>query len=89
VADKHLADFLQQTGPLATTSANAPGQPAAENLQQALDYFKDSVDFYVDGGDLSAREASTVIGFDGEEIKIFREGAVKADQLERLKNANS
>jgi len=89
VADKKLSKFLTQTGPLVTTSANKPGEPAAEDLQQAINYFGDEVDFYVDAGDLSNREPSTIIGLDGDEIIIYREGAVKKAELERLKNANS
>ncbi|HSE29376.1 MAG TPA: L-threonylcarbamoyladenylate synthase [Candidatus Saccharimonadales bacterium] len=89
VANTKTSEFLQKTGALATTSANAPGEPAAENLQQAVDYFGDAVDFYVDGGEISNALPSTIIGFDGENVKIYREGAVTKQKIESLKNANS
>lgn len=89
VSDQNLSSFLAQTGPLVTTSANKPGEPGSVNVGQAFDYFGDEVDFYVDGGDLSDRQPSTIIGFKDDEIVIFREGVISKQQLERLKNANS
>ena len=73
-----LLALLKQTGPLMTTSANAPKQPTSTSVQMAIDYFGDDVDFYVDGGDLSGRPPSTIIGFDdaGETI-MYRQGAVE------------
>lgn len=73
-----LVALLTQTGPLMTTSANAPGAATATSIEMAIDYFGDLVDFYVDGGDLSGRPPSTIIGFDeNHEIIIYREGPVK------------
>jgi tRNA A37 threonylcarbamoyladenosine synthetase subunit TsaC/SUA5/YrdC len=46
-------------------------------LEQAKDYFGTDVDFYVDGGDLSDRQPSTIIKIVDDAIKIIREGAVK------------
>ena len=72
-----LLDLMEITGPLMTTSANAPKQPTATSIKMAMDYFGDEVDFYVDGGDLSGRPPSTIIGFDESgEIIVYREGAV-------------
>jgi len=39
-----------------------------------------NVDFYVDGGDLSGREPSTVIRVVDDAIEVLREGAVKIDE---------
>lgn len=72
-----LLTLLSKTGPLMTTSANAPGEPTSTNITMAMSYFGDKVDFYVDGGDLSGRPPSTIIGFDdNEKIIIYRQGAV-------------
>lgn len=78
-ADKKLQSLLKQTGPLATSSANDPGQPTAVNVQQAKDYFGTQVDFYEDGGDLSDHEPSTVIRIIDDAIEVLRQGAVKID----------
>ncbi len=73
-----LDELLNKTGPLMTTSANAPGAPTSTSLKMAMTYFGDSVDFYVDGGDLSGRPPSTIIGFDkNHQIIVYRQGAVK------------
>lgn len=77
VADERLKGILGQTGPLVTSSANHPGRPEATTVQEAIDYFGAEVDFYVDGGDLSGRAASTIIRVDGDKIEIIRDGAVK------------
>jgi L-threonylcarbamoyladenylate synthase len=77
VADERFRTVLEQTGPLVTTSANAPGEPGATNLDEARDYFEDRVDFYVDGGDLSGRAPSTIVRMTADGIEIIRQGAVK------------
>jgi len=78
VADEGLRKVLEQTGPLVTTSANRPGEPGAVNLSEAQDYFENKVDFYVDGGDLSGRAPSTIIGVEDDgAITVYRQGAVK------------
>jgi L-threonylcarbamoyladenylate synthase len=76
-----LSRLLKQTGPLMTTSANAPKQPTSTSVAMAKMYFGDSVDYYVDGGDLSHRPPSTIIGIkpDGS-IEIYRQGAVDINQ---------
>lgn len=73
--------LLTQVGPLMTTSANAPKQPTSTSVDMAVDYFGDDVDFYVDGGDLSGRPPSTIIGInDDESITVYRQGAVDIKQ---------
>ena len=78
VADDRLRKVLELTGPLVTTSANRPGEPGAVNLREAMNFFETSVDFYVDGGDLSDRLPSTIIGVaDDGTITVYRQGAVQ------------
>ena len=84
VADKDLQALLEQTGPLLTSSVNDPGQPPANHLQEAQAYFADKVDFYVDGGDLSDRAASTVIRIVDDAVEMLRAGAVKLDEGGRI-----
>ncbi len=77
--DTKLQKLLQQTGPLVTSSANPPGEPTADTIQQAKAYFGNQVDFYIDGGDLSQREPSTIIRIIDDAIEVLRPGAVKID----------
>lgn len=75
--DVKLQELLSITGPLLTTSANQPGEPVAETIEQARAYFGDEVDFYADGGDLSGNEPSTIIRVVDDAIEVLRQGAVK------------
>ena len=82
--DEAVRALLEQTGPLLTSSANAPGEPVASTTAEAQEYFGDMVDFYADGGDLSGRPSSTVIRILDDAIEVLREGAVKIDEYGRI-----
>ena len=84
--DEVLSKLLKQTGPLLTSSANHPGEPPANTIKEAQAYFKDEVDFYVDGDNLSQRSPSTIIRIVDDEIEVIREGAVKIDENGQIKN---
>lgn len=72
--------LLQKTGPLLTSSANMPGEPPANTVAEAERYFANQVDFYVDGGDMSGHEPSTVIRIVDDAIEVLRPGAVRIDE---------
>lgn len=77
---QELIDLLKKVGPLLTSSANHPGEPPATTIGRAKNYFGDSVDFYVDGGDRSSAEPSTVLRIkdkDDDTITIVRQGAYR------------
>ncbi len=78
--DQTITALLANTGPLLTSSANHPGEPPASTSEEAKTYFGDSVDFYVDGGDLSDRAASTIIRIIDDAVEVLREGAVKINE---------
>lgn len=80
VADKELAKLLERTGPLLTSSANLPGRPPANNIKEAKEYFGEHVDEYVDGGDLSDRQPSTVVRIIDDAVEILRDGSVKLNE---------
>lgn len=76
-ATPDLQALLRTTGPLMTTSANTPSAPTSQTIEQAINYFGESIDFYVDIGPLSDRPPSTIIGFDSSgEVIVYRQGAV-------------
>lgn len=76
--DEAFRKLLEQTGPLLTSSANQPGDPAANTIAEAERYFTDKVDFYVDGGDISGRSSSTVVRLSSDHtLEILRQGAVE------------
>ena len=53
--------LIEETGPLAVSSANLTGQPAAITCQQAFDYLQESVAVYLDSGSSPKGEASTIL----------------------------
>ncbi len=78
--------ILEQTGPLATSSANISGEPAAQTVDQALAAFGDAVALYLDGGPTPGPVASTVVAADVHAeggIRILREGVISADEVFR------
>lgn len=76
VADPKIAALLKQTGPLITSSANQPGEPPATTIDEAIAYFGDTVDFYVDGGSITGVLPSTIIRPIATGIEILRQGSI-------------
>lgn len=76
VKDDTIRSLLEQTGPLITSSANLPGEPNATTITEAIAYFSDSVDFYVDGGVRDNFLPSTIIKPSKDGIAILRQGDV-------------
>lgn len=50
--NRFLHEVLKNTGPLISTSANLYKQPTSTTIDEAINYFGDKIDFYVDGGEL-------------------------------------
>lgn len=76
--------LLAESGPLAVSSANLTGEPAANNAEQAKNYLGDKVAVYLDGGEVALGEASTILDLTGEKIRIVREGALKRAELKEF-----
>jgi L-threonylcarbamoyladenylate synthase len=69
--------------PLTATSANPSGQPPAQTLAQARDYFSGKIEIFIDGGALTSKTGSTVAAVVGNKIKIIRAGEIAKSELER------
>lgn len=74
-------ELLRQTGPLAVSSANISGQPAATTVAEAQRQLGDLVDVYLDGGPSHQQAASTVVDLTGPAPRILREGPVTAEAI--------
>ena len=74
---KQLIELTRDVGPLLTTSANMPGEKPANTLKEAKAYFGNKVDFYIDGGNLSNHQSSTIIRIVDDNIELIRYGAFK------------
>jgi L-threonylcarbamoyladenylate synthase len=76
VAAPEIRELLEQTGPLITSSANQPGEPPSTTISEAIAYFGDTVDFYVDGGDIKDVLPSTIIRPTTGGVEILRQGSI-------------
>lgn len=90
--------LLEEVGPMAVSSANLTGEPAATTCQQAEAYLGSSVSVYLDGGTSPKGEASTILdltsivdSYDADggltttgTIKIVRRGALRSEQIRSI-----
>lgn len=70
--NKKLLKLLRAVGPLVAPSANIAGAKPAQTIDQAKQYFGDSV-FYVDGGEIISKP-SALIEFSDTGVKVLRPG---------------
>lgn len=70
--------------PLATTSANISGQPAALTAEQAIAQLNGLVDLVVDGGPARGKMASTVVDVTVDPPQLVREGLVSWSQIKEV-----
>lgn len=74
---------LRRTGPLAVSSANRTGEPAALTAAEAERQLGTSVHVYLDGGPVPGGVASTIVdATDG--LRVVRDGAISADRLREV-----
>jgi tRNA threonylcarbamoyl adenosine modification protein (Sua5/YciO/YrdC/YwlC family) len=69
--------LLQETGPLAVSSANLTGEPAALTCQQAEAYLGSKVKVYLDGGSSPKADASTIVDLTGLVDELDESGELK------------
>lgn len=72
---------LSEVGPMAVTSANLTGRPAATTAADAASQLGAAVSVYLDGGPTTSTEVSTIVDCTGEELVVLRAGAVSEEQL--------
>lgn len=77
--------LLRRTGPLAVSSANVHGQPAAVSTREAQEQLGDRVAVYLDAGPAAGGVASTIVDFAAfPEGRVVREGALSVAQLREV-----
>ncbi len=80
--DPAALDLLGRTGPLAVSSANVTGEPAATDADAAEQMLGESVQVILDGGPSTGSAASTIVDCTGSRPRILREGAISAEELD-------
>lgn len=84
--DRVALALLKQTGPLAVSSANTTGDPAATTSAEAEEMLGDAVSVYLDGGPVSSGQPSTILDATGSTPRILRAGAIGVDILHEFNN---
>lgn len=80
--DEVALAVLERTGPLAVSSANISGRPAAVDADGAEQMLGDAVSVIVDGGPARGGEASTIVDATGEVPRVLRRGALSLADLD-------
>ncbi|GAB3608670.1 MULTISPECIES: L-threonylcarbamoyladenylate synthase [Humibacter] len=89
--------LLRSTGPLAVSSANKTGMPAATTAQEAEEMLGDSVQVYLDGGQVGGDYAetgvtetsstivdATALASGSGKIRILRHGVISDEQIREV-----
>ena len=74
-------ELLGRTGPLAVSSANSTGAPAALDADEAESMLGWGVEVILDGGPSAGSAPSTILDCTGNEPRILREGSISASDL--------
>jgi len=82
--DQFARDVIDRVGPLAVSSANQTGMPAATEAGQAEDMLGDMVSVLVDAGELELGEASTIIDATGDAPRLLRTGALSVATIDAI-----
>ena len=80
--------LINQTGPLAVTSANLSGNRNSLSVEDVLEQLDGRIDIILDGGKTAQIQPSTVVNCSNPEtINILREGAITKEMLEECLHA--
>ncbi|MFT4011612.1 MAG: L-threonylcarbamoyladenylate synthase [Nocardioidaceae bacterium] len=77
-------ELMARTGPLAVSSANLTGSPAAVDADEAEDMLGDEVEVILDGGPTPGLLPSTILDATTDEPRLLRLGAVDIERLNQL-----
>ncbi len=70
--------------PLAAPSANPFGSISPTSAEHVALYFKNQLNFILDGGPCSLGLESTIIGFENNKPMLYRHGAIALDKIEKV-----
>ena len=88
--DRVALDLLALTGPLAVSSANRTGRPAARTAAEALEQLAEAVEVYLEDGPRPAAETggqslpSTIVDCTSAPFKVVRQGTISLAALQEV-----
>lgn len=74
-------ELLRRTGPLAVSSANVHGRPAATTVEEAQAQLGERCSLYLDAGTMDGDVPSTIVDLTTGRATILRAGRISADAL--------
>ncbi|MBE1566224.1 L-threonylcarbamoyladenylate synthase [Nonomuraea africana] len=74
-------DLLKETGPMAVSSANRSGAPAATTAQNAEEQLGDAIAVYLDGGPCADDTPSSILDLTTAVPRLLRKGAISVEKL--------
>lgn len=74
-------ELLREVGPMAVSSANISGQPAAVTAAEAQEQLGDLVEVYLEAGTSARQAASTIVDLTGARPRILRQGPITANAI--------
>jgi L-threonylcarbamoyladenylate synthase len=77
-------EVLKVTGPMAVSSANLTGQPAALTAEEAREQLGYKVSVYLEAGPCPAPVPSTIVDMTRETPQMLRAGAITLDELRKV-----
>jgi len=75
--------------PITATSANISGYPAATDAYQVKNQFGDTIDMVFDGGRTPGEGGSTIIGLQGDNLKLIRQGIIPYEDILKVSKDQS
>jgi len=77
-------ELLREVGPMAVSSANVSGRPAALTAADARNQLGDLVEVYLESGPSARQAASTIVDLTSSQPRVLREGPVTAAAIARV-----
>jgi tRNA threonylcarbamoyl adenosine modification protein (Sua5/YciO/YrdC/YwlC family) len=77
-------EVLKETGPMAVSSANKTGEPAARTAAEAAGMLGDSIAVYLDGGLSGKAEPSSIVDLTGPVPRLLRPGAISEEKIRNI-----
>ncbi len=74
--------------PLTATSANPSGMEPARAVEEAMKYFSDKIEIFLDGGRLSGTKGSTVLEIAQDSWRVVREGEISSLEIKKTLGEN-
>jgi len=72
--------------PLIAPSANPENKPPAKDINEAINYFGNKIDVYIDSGKIKNEKPSSIVRIKNNQVELIREGNIPFKQILRLTN---